>query len=56
MREVLASVRIHAEGVETRVQLDMLAAMGCDCAQGNLFSAAVSEDGIARLLEARGKG
>ena len=33
-----------AEGVETLPQLQMLISSGCDCAQGNLFSAAVDAE------------
>lgn len=42
---------VIAEGVETPGQLEVLRAMGCDQAQGFLFSRAVSAAGFARLLE-----
>jgi diguanylate cyclase (GGDEF)-like protein len=43
-----------AEGVETRVQLDMLKQLGCDYAQGYLFSKPKPVDEITRLLEGGG--
>ena len=39
-----------AEGVETPDQADVLRAMGCDLAQGHLFSRALPAAGIDRLL------
>jgi diguanylate cyclase (GGDEF)-like protein len=39
-----------AEGVETKEQLELLAAMGCDVAQGFLLSQPVSEDELRALL------
>jgi predicted signal transduction protein with EAL and GGDEF domain len=41
-----------AEGVETQRQADELWAMGCDHAQGFLWSAAVSSDELASMLRA----
>lgn len=37
-----------AEGVETKAQLDVLRAMGCDLAQGFLFSPAQAPADLAR--------
>ncbi len=39
-----------AEGVETTAQLDRLKKMGCDLAQGNLFSAPLDADSLERFL------
>jgi len=41
---------VLAEGVETQAQLDLLRNMGCDMAQGFLFSRAIPADKMARLL------
>jgi EAL domain-containing protein (putative c-di-GMP-specific phosphodiesterase class I) len=41
----ILAMKVLAEGVETRQQLEILIRSGCDYAQGNLFSAAV--DGLA---------
>jgi diguanylate cyclase (GGDEF)-like protein len=42
--------RIVAEGVETRVQLDVLTALGCDLVQGYLLSRPRTADDIEALL------
>jgi EAL domain-containing protein (putative c-di-GMP-specific phosphodiesterase class I) len=39
-----------AEGVETQAQLEQLAAMGCNEAQGFLFSPAQTANAVPRLL------
>jgi diguanylate cyclase (GGDEF)-like protein len=44
---------VTAEGVETSEQRDFLAAVGCNGLQGYLFSRAVPEDEIAKLLTAK---
>jgi EAL domain-containing protein (putative c-di-GMP-specific phosphodiesterase class I) len=41
---------VLAEGVETEDQLEQLQALGCDCAQGFLFSAAIPEQEVYALL------
>lgn len=41
---------VLAEGVETQQQLDLLRNMGCDMAQGFLFSRAIPADKMALLL------
>jgi diguanylate cyclase (GGDEF)-like protein len=46
---------VVAEGVETEDQLGVLWELGCDQAQGFLFSRPVERDGFAELLE-KGKG
>jgi len=47
-------LKVVAEGVESREQLDFLRSHNCDEAQGSYFSPAVSEDELMRLLEKRG--
>ena len=44
-------LKVVAEGVETRGQLDYLKAQGCDYAQGYLFSSAVPGEEIPSLLD-----
>ena len=44
------NMRVVAEGVETREQLDLLELMGCDIAQGFLFSKPVSAAEISAQL------
>jgi diguanylate cyclase (GGDEF)-like protein len=44
---------VIAEGVETDVQLAHLRELGCDGAQGFLFSGPVTEDGVHELLVSR---
>lgn len=46
-------MRVYAEGVESREQADTLSRLGCNIAQGFLFSPALPVDGIAALLEHR---
>lgn len=43
-------LRVVAEGVETRAQLDFLVANGCDEIQGNYFSPAVTAERFESLL------
>jgi EAL domain-containing protein (putative c-di-GMP-specific phosphodiesterase class I) len=43
-------MKVIAEGVETKVQRDFLAAQGCDEYQGYFFSAAVSAEEMLALL------
>lgn len=42
---------VHAEGIETRQQLDMLTARGCDRAQGFFFSRPVPPDELIELVK-----
>jgi len=42
---------IIAEGIETSEQLDMIKILGCEIAQGYLFSKPVTADEITKLLE-----
>lgn len=44
------SLVVVGEGVETAEQLEFLARLGCDCAQGFYFSKALPADELARLL------
>ena len=45
------SLRTIAEGVETPAQLERLKEMGCDLAQGHLFSEPLGADAMKRYLE-----
>ena len=44
-------ITMVAEGVETIGQLEQLRDLGCDAAQGFLFSPAVSADEVVALIE-----
>jgi EAL domain-containing protein (putative c-di-GMP-specific phosphodiesterase class I) len=44
-------VTVIAEGVETTQQLDELRVLGCESAQGYLFSRPVPANEMARMLE-----
>ena len=44
-------LKVVAEGVENEAQLRLLMAMGCDLAQGFLFSRAIDSDAVERLLQ-----
>jgi EAL domain-containing protein (putative c-di-GMP-specific phosphodiesterase class I) len=44
---------VEAEGVETDAQLAHLRELGCDGAQGFLFSGPVPEEGVRTLLSSR---
>jgi len=44
-------LKVIAEGVETEEQLALLAAQGCEFAQGFLFNKPVSATKITRMLE-----
>ena len=46
-------IEVVAEGVETEGQADLLRAMGCDQAQGYLFSRPVPVEEIGKLLRRR---
>ncbi len=48
-------LRVIAEGVETREQLDHLRALGCDLIQGYYFSKPLQPDEFERLLERDGE-
>jgi len=43
-----------AEGVETQAQLELLRGLGCEKAQGYLFSKPVDHETILKLLERGG--
>jgi diguanylate cyclase (GGDEF)-like protein/PAS domain S-box-containing protein len=47
----LLEVRMLAEGIESREQLEALIKLGCDLGQGHLFSAPVSAEKAQSLLE-----
>ena len=49
-------MKVVAEGVETRPQLDLLRELGCEFAQGYLFSKPVDQAEIEKLLETNRKG
>jgi diguanylate cyclase (GGDEF)-like protein/PAS domain S-box-containing protein len=46
-------LKVIAEGVETQQQLDLLAQMGCDYAQGFLYSRALAPEDFDRLMKSR---
>ncbi len=50
--DMARSMNMHvvAEGVETPDQLDALTSLGCDCAQGYLFSRPVDKDATQSLM------
>ena len=47
------SIETVAEGVDHPMQLDLLRAMGCDLAQGHLFTAAVDASTVQTLLPSK---
>jgi diguanylate cyclase (GGDEF)-like protein/PAS domain S-box-containing protein len=47
----MVEVRMLAEGIESREQLEALIKLGCDLGQGHLFSAPVSAEKAQALLE-----
>ena len=49
-------LRVIAEGVETEAQRDFLRKIGCDYAQGYLFSKPLSPEAFEALLQARCEG
>ncbi|MET0645809.1 MAG: EAL domain-containing protein, partial [Pyrinomonadaceae bacterium] len=46
---------VKAEGVEDEAQSRLLGALGCDLAQGYLYSRPVPPDALEKLLRERGK-
>ena len=50
------SFKVVAEGVETKEQLDFLAAQGCDLVQGYYFAPALPKNELEALLERAEKG
>jgi sensor c-di-GMP phosphodiesterase-like protein len=49
-------MKVVAEGVETRSQLDYLKQHNCHYAQGHLFGAAMSADNFLALVVAQAEG
>ncbi len=49
------NLRVVAEGVETRQQLDLLIEFGCDELQGFLFSKPLAAEDLAQYITERGK-
>lgn len=47
-------LKVVAEGVETKAQLEYLASLGCELAQGYYFSMPVTSDEISEMLEKQG--
>ncbi len=47
---------VVAEGVETQAQREFLAAQGCDCAQGFLYSRPIPGQVVAELLQRQARG
>jgi EAL domain-containing protein (putative c-di-GMP-specific phosphodiesterase class I) len=47
----MLEVRMLAEGIERKEQLDALLKLGCDLGQGHLFSPPVSQENTQALLE-----
>ena len=45
------NLNVVAEGVENQASLDLLARMGCNCAQGYFFSPALSADQLSLWLK-----
>ena len=45
------SLGVIAEGVENEISADLLKSLGCNFAQGYLFSRAVTAEGVGELLQ-----
>lgn len=50
------ALTVVAEGIETQAQHDLLAAQGCDCAQGFLFSRPVEPAALGAMLQRQREG